>query len=111
MNDSIRFHLDENVNPVVAIALRRYGIDVTTTIDANLRSSSDETQLAYAQRENRVVVTHDDDFLRLASKTFEHAGVAYCHKEARSLGEIISGLRLIYEVLEPSEIRGRVEYL
>lgn len=111
MNDSIRFHLDENINPVDAIALRRYGIDVTTTIDANLRSSPDETQLAYAQRENRVVVTHDDDFLRLASRTSEHSGVAYCHKEARSIGEIITGLRLIYEVLTPDEIRGRVEYL
>jgi len=34
MNERIRFHLDENVDPVIALALRRYGIDVTTSVDA-----------------------------------------------------------------------------
>ncbi|MBK7893441.1 MAG: DUF5615 family PIN-like protein [Anaerolineaceae bacterium] len=111
MSDSIRFHLDENVNPVVALALRRYGIDVTTTVEANLRSSNDEAHLAYAQQEKRVIVTHDDDFLRLAAATENHAGIAYCHKETRSIGQIIAALRLIYEVLTPEEIQGRVEYL
>ncbi|MCP5096113.1 MAG: hypothetical protein GY943_11210 [Chloroflexi bacterium] len=110
MSDVIRFHLDENVNPVVAHALRRHGIDVTTTITANLRASSDERQLAYALQENRVIVTHDDDFLRLAANS-DHAGIAYCHKEARTIGQIISALRLIYQVLAPDEIRGRVEFL
>ena len=62
MSEPIRFHLDENVNPVIAIALRRYGVDVTTTVEANLRTSSDEEQLTYARRENRVIVTHDDGF-------------------------------------------------
>jgi predicted nuclease of predicted toxin-antitoxin system len=111
MSETIRFHLDENVNLVIATALRRYGVDVTTTVEANLRTSSDEEQLAYVQRENRVIVTHDDDFLRLVNRTLDHPGIAYCHKEARTIGEIISGLHLIYEVLTPDEIRGRVEYL
>ena len=111
MSDVIRFHLDENVNPVVAHALRRHGIDVTTTVTANLRTGSDERQLAYARQENRVIVTHDDDFLRLAATNSDHAGIAYCHKEARTIGQIISALRLIYQVLTPDEIRGRVEYL
>ena len=111
MSDGIRFHLDENVNPVVALALRRYGIDVTTTVEVNLRSSSDERQLAYALEENRVIVTHDDDFLRMAANSSDHPGIAYCHKEARTIGQIISALHLIYQVLTPDEIRGRVEYL
>lgn len=111
MSESIRFHLDENVNPVIAIALRRYGVDVTTTVEANLRTSGDEEQLTFARQENRVIVTHDDDFLRMANQTLNHPGIACCHKEARTIGEIISGLRLIYEVLTPDEIQGRVEYL
>lgn len=32
MADRIRLHLDENVAPDVARALRRHGIDVTTTL-------------------------------------------------------------------------------
>lgn len=75
--ERIRFHLDENVDPVIAIALRRYGIDVTTTVEAGLRTADDESQLAFAKRESRVVVTHDDDFLRLAARDADHPGIAY----------------------------------
>jgi hypothetical protein len=32
--DRIRFHLDENVDPDIATALRRHDVDVTTTNDA-----------------------------------------------------------------------------
>lgn len=111
MSDRIRFHLDENVDPVIAAALRRYGIDVTTTTEAELRTASDEVHLAFAIRESRVIVTHDDDFLRIASKHSDHPGIAYCHLEARSIGEIIRSLQLVYDVLTPEEIRGHVEYL
>jgi hypothetical protein len=37
MADRIRFHLDEHVDPAIATALRRAGIDVTTTNEAGLR--------------------------------------------------------------------------
>ena len=67
MLDPIRFHLDENVDPDIARALRHHGIDVTTTVEMGLRTQTDEQQWAFIQRENRVIVTHDADFLRLAS--------------------------------------------
>lgn len=111
MAERIRFHLDEPVDPDIARALRKHGIDVTTTQEAGLRTKSDADQLAFARQDARVLVTHDTDFLRLASRTAEHPGIAYCHKSARSLGEIIQRLVLIYEVLTPEEIAGRVEYL
>ena len=38
MADRIRFHLDEHVDPAIATALRRAGIDVTTTVEAGLRT-------------------------------------------------------------------------
>jgi hypothetical protein len=37
MSERIRFHLDENVAPAIALGLRRYGIDVTTTNEVELR--------------------------------------------------------------------------
>jgi len=109
--DGIRFHFDENVDPVIAAALRQYGIDVTTTVSAGLRTNDDEAQVAFARHEGPVLVTHDDDFLRLAARDPDHAGIAYCHLEARSIGEMIQGLRLIYEVLSPDEMQGHVEFL
>lgn len=99
----IRFHLDEQVDPDIARALRRHGINVTTTVEANLRTKDDHTQ--------RVIVTHDADFLRLGSQSTDHPGVAYTHKTARSIGEVIRHLILIYEVLTPDEMIGRVEFL
>lgn len=99
------------VDPDVARALRQHGIDVTTTVDAGLRSATDEEQLDYAWRQESVLVTHDTDFLRLASRSSDHSGIAFCYKTSRSLGEIIRSLILIYEMLTPEEIAGRVEYL
>ena len=111
MTERIRFHLDENVDPDVARALRRHGIDVTTSIEVGLLTKEDSAQLAYALEEGRVIVTHDADFLRMDARGVEHAGIAYCHKSACSVGEIIRTLMLIFEVLEPEELMGRVEYL
>ena len=107
----IRFHLDERVDPDIASALRRYGIDVTTTVEAGLRTLDDNAQLEYSRAERRVVVTHDTDFLRIADRSNDHQGIAYCHQTARSIGEIIRALILIYEVLTPEEMAGHVEFL
>lgn len=111
MLERIRFHLDEHVDPDVARALRRQGIDVTTTVLAGLRTASDDVQWRYICQEKRVLIAHDADFLRMASQDRNHPGIAFCHKDAHSLGEMIRGLLLIYEVLEPNEMAGRVEYL
>ena len=111
MKTKTRFHLDEHVNSAIARELRRRGIDVTTTVEAKLQTQSDESQLAFATQEGRFLVTHDDDFLRLASISTNHCAIAYCHQETRSIGEIIRMLVLIYEVYTPEEIAGRIEFL
>ena len=111
MADRVRFHLDEHVDPSIAQALRRHGADVTTTAEAGLRTRGDEAHLEFARAARRIIVTHDADFLRFASQAVDHWGIAYCHRTARSVGEIIRGLILIYEALTPDEMRGRVEFL
>lgn len=82
MADRLKFHLDEHVDPDIARALHRYGIDVTTTVEAGLRTSSDPSQLDYIKREGRVVVTHDADFLRYDRRSSDHPGITYCHMGA-----------------------------
>lgn len=111
MADRIIFHLDEQVDPDIGKALRRHGIDVTTTIEAGLRTCDDQAHLEFIRQEGRVVVTHDAGFLRYARRSQNHPGIAYCQLGTRSLGEIIHRLILIYEVLTPEEIIGRVEFL
>lgn len=88
MTDRIRFHLDENVDPAVAIGLRRRGVDVTTTQEIGLIRASDEKQLEFALTDGRTLVTHDEDFLALTNSGLAHAGIAYCHPELRSIGKL-----------------------
>jgi predicted nuclease of predicted toxin-antitoxin system len=110
MADRIRFHFDEHVDPAIAVALRRAGIDVTTTIESNLRGENDEAQLEFARSQKRVIVTRDQDFLRLAARSPAHYGIIF-FTNSQSMREIIEGLILIYEVLLPQELAGNVEYL
>jgi len=107
----LRFHLDEHVDHGVARALASRGIDVTTTTDAGLLGASDEEHLAFAGREGRVCVTHDADFLAIAAASSDHAGIAYCAPQARSIGQIVRYLCLMNDCLEPREMEGKVEFL
>jgi len=111
MLQTIRFHLDEHVSHAIAHALRRRGVDVSTTTDAGLLGASDRDQLAYAQSEGRVLVTHDPDLIELAHGDQGHAGIAYCDQERRSLRHVIGSLLLMWEALSPEEMAGHIEYL
>jgi predicted nuclease of predicted toxin-antitoxin system len=82
-----------------------------TAAEAGLLGAPDEAHRAYAWSQARVMVTHDADFLRLHAAGAEHAGIVYCLPQTRSLGELIRLTVLIWELLEPNEMRGHVEYL
>jgi predicted nuclease of predicted toxin-antitoxin system len=107
----IRFHLDEHIDPAIADGLRRRGIDVTTTVGAELLEANDDDHLAFARQEERVIVTQDQDFLRQHRQEVPHSGIAYCHLRSRNAGEILRSLILIWEILTPEEMEGHVEYL
>jgi predicted nuclease of predicted toxin-antitoxin system len=107
----IRFHLDENVAAALAVALRLRNIDVTTTNDARLAGASDHAQLSFATTSARVIVTQDDDLLRLHAEGVNHAGIVFCLSKNRKIGELVRGLALIHNVLLPDEMHSRVEYI
>lgn len=111
MAQTIRFHLDEHVANAVAAGLRRRGIDVTTTPEMGLSGATDDEQLAFIRSQQRVIFTQDEDFLRLHAQGQPHPGIAYCHQQTRSIGEIIRGLVLIWQFLDPPEMANRVEFI
>jgi len=106
----LRFHLDEHVDAAVADGLRRRGIDVTTTSGACLLGATDDAHVAFANEQGRVIFTNDDDFLRIHRRGDLHPGIVYCQQQSRSVGEIIRTSALVWEVLEPDEMRNRVEF-
>jgi predicted nuclease of predicted toxin-antitoxin system len=108
---SVRFQLDEHVPHAVAQALRRRGIDVVTTTEAELLGAPDTDQLRGSQVAGRVLVTRDRDFLRLHREGAQHSDIAYCDQGSRTVGELVAALTLIYEILDANEMVGRLEYL
>ncbi len=105
----IRFYTDEHVSKVVVRALRRRGVDVLTTPEADMLSATDEEHLLRAREESRVIFTQDEDFLRLAAE-MPHAGIVYAPQMAPTR-PLISGLMLIWQVLDAEEMQNHVEYL
>jgi predicted nuclease of predicted toxin-antitoxin system len=107
----VRFHLDEHVSHHVARGLRSRGVDVTTATNARLLGADDAAHLAFACSQNRVVFTHDRDFLRLARNGTTHFGIVFCSHGSRSIGHIVRLLCLMDECLSEEETKGRVEFI
>ncbi|HUI55549.1 MAG TPA: DUF5615 family PIN-like protein [Bryobacteraceae bacterium] len=103
--------MDEHISAGVAAGLRRRNIDVTTTPDAGLIGATDEAQLEFAPSCSRVMVTQDDDFLRLHAEGVAHAGIVYCQQQSLAVWEILRRLVLVHDLLSPGEMAGRVEFL
>ncbi len=108
---ALRFHLDESVNHAIANGLKRRGLDVTTTSDADLIAASDEDQLTYASSAERVLVTHDDDFLRLHAAGAPHRGIVFVRQRRRSIGQIVLGLAALSRRVGADEMIRQVHYL
>ena len=75
VSDKLQFYLDENIPVQVARQLRTHNIDVVTVRDLQLLGGADEMHLANAHRLDRVLCTHDSDFLEIALDGFEHSGI------------------------------------
>ena len=58
-----RFLMDESVDNRVASLLRSAGYNAVYAEAAGLKGHPDENVFAFAKRENRVLITHDPDFL------------------------------------------------
>jgi predicted nuclease of predicted toxin-antitoxin system len=107
---TIRFHLDESMPNAVAEGLRRRGFDITTSIESGLIAASDPDQLAYSLREERLLITRDQDFLRLNAQGVEHAGIVFW-TERRSVGQLIRAVDAMTLDHASEELRGRVVYM
>lgn len=108
MGERVRFYADEHVPSAVVKGLRLHGADVLTTSEAG--GASNEEQLAFAARDGRVLYTQDADFLRLHRAGVAHAGIAYA-KQGRTVGEVVRGLLLVYDVLNVESLAGTVEFV
>lgn len=106
----IKFYTDENVSKAVVKGLRTRGVDMLTCQESGMLSTTDAEQLEYATQNDRVVFTHDTDFLKIHAKGIEHAGIVYTSNQ-KDVGENIRNLKLIHDVMDAEEMRNHVEYI
>lgn len=83
---------------------------MTTTAGAGLQHASDQEHIAFAQAEDRVIVTQDRDFLRHHQSGVQHAGVVFSRHGSRSVGELIAHLELMHQCLDSGDMHGQVEF-
>lgn len=87
---SLKLHLDEQLSPRLAVQLRQYGFDVTSTLELEMIGVDDDEQLAYAASVQRAIVTlnHKDFAIRHAqylSAGKEHSGIILSTEESTEI--------------------------
>lgn len=112
---TVALYLDHNIPEAVAIGLRARGVDVIMTRDDGRAASPDEEIFQRATELDRVLVTHDRDFFKIASdaqRTGRHfTGVVWSHSESMSIGELIEQLAMVALLSEPGDCRQAVMFL
>ena len=71
----IKVYIDEDISPLLVKILKNKGFDAVSAAEVGIQEKKDEQHLAYANQENRVIITFNKkDFLKLA-QTYPHKGI------------------------------------
>lgn len=106
----LTFYADENISKAIISGIRRRGISIISTPEADNLGISDEEHFQYASKNQYVLLTRDDDFLKLASTADHHAGIAYA-RMGITVGQIISAILLVSETMDQNSIQNQIMYL
>jgi hypothetical protein len=109
--NALRFYLDENLPVEIAKQLKSRGIDVVTVRDLGALGDDDTHHLQRAAEMGRVLCTHDNDFIRLASQGFPHTGIVFGQQDMHDIGEWVQYLELMHAVYSPEDMLNTLEYL
>jgi predicted nuclease of predicted toxin-antitoxin system len=109
MPERPRFHIDESLSPTIARAARLQELDITDSQGESLLSHSDREQWEFCQREGRVLITSDADFLRICRQSPNHFGIVFCLTQR--IGAIVKHLELLSQDVTEEMMQGRIDYV
>jgi predicted nuclease of predicted toxin-antitoxin system len=108
----MKIYADENIETSIIDGLRRRRITVHSAVELGYRGKSDKFHLSKAQELDAIVLTHDVDFLIMASSEgVNHRGIIFSHSKNVSIGDCIRGVELIANVLSDRDMRNHIEFL
>lgn len=102
--------MDEHIPKAVTEGLRRRGVNVLSAQEAGMSGANDYDQLSLANKEGRIIFTKDADFLRLHKAGVSHQGIIYSSRQS-PVGYTVRVLMIIYDLVTPEEMSGRVEFI
>lgn len=112
---SVPLYMDHHVKAAITVGLRKRGVDVLTCAEDGTDQADDSVILERATQLGRAVFTQDDDFLVLADEWLangrDFAGVIYAAQMGITIGQAVRDLELIAKVLEPADMKNRIEFL
>lgn len=95
----MKFYLDEDLAPVIAVALRKRAVDAVSAHEVGRIGLGDAEQLAFAADQGRCLVSANArEFRRLGRDAVEqgrpHAGILLCPPRihGRDLGRVVKAL-------------------
>jgi predicted nuclease of predicted toxin-antitoxin system len=107
----VSFLLDENIAAPLADKLDKAGHDVERVVNVSeLGEGVDDTTIRrYAVQENRLIVTSDDDFVRLSADS--HRGVFYVPDQSLPPHELYHIIQRVIEAFPSREAMDTVTYV
>jgi len=111
----LQFYADEHLHGAIVRGLRRRGIDILAAVEDGRSGYPDDEIVERATTLNRLVVTHDKDYLKIAaeleSQGMEYSGIVYLTPDGVTIRTAILDLELIALAGDASEFRNRVNFL
>jgi predicted nuclease of predicted toxin-antitoxin system len=109
-----RLHLDADISiKALQAALAARGHDVSRTPNTWVADdASDETQLLAATSQGRCIITYNvGDFVRLARRIPNHAGIVLVTRPDWTLSGLITALDRLLAICSAEELAGQVRWL
>jgi len=108
----MKIYADENIESSIIEGLRRRKIEVVPAKELGFAGKSDEFHIRKALEMKAVILTHDIDFVKMASnRDIRHYGIIFSHSRNVSIGQCIRGVELIITVLNDKEMENHIEFL
>lgn len=109
---SLLLYMDHNVIRQITEGCRARGLDVLTAREDGFDNQPDDVVLARATELQRVVFTHDTDFIGITGAWLTAArpfpGVVYAAQRSVPIGRAIQDLELICGALTPADIANQL---
>ena len=106
----LSFLADEHVKRSYVRALRAHGFEVVAVSEGSDTGRQDSHHLETSRERDLVVLTNDDDFVRLA-RQHSHSGILFYSDQSHDPGDVVTAIRRVDRYFSPEDMQNHVEWL